>query len=162
MDIVFEGPALMVRDMKAAREFYETVLGQEVLFSVGEAYVAYQGKFSLWESGGASAMIFGAEAARDLGPGMGTPFELYFETTELDAAWERLEKAGVNVVHAIQEQPWGQRCFRVRDPEGRLVELGEPMPLVVKRYLDQGLSVAQVAERTLMPEAMVEAVKSGG
>ena len=86
-------------------------------------------------------------------------FELYFETAELDAVWQRLTSEGLPVVHEIRTQPWGQRCFRVRDPEGYLVEIGEPMSVVAGRFLSQGFSVAETAKKTMLPESMIEAIR---
>jgi len=57
-----------------------------------------------------------------------------------------------------REQPWGQRGVRVYDPDGHIVEVGEPMWVVVQRFLAQGMSAAAVAERTSMPLAVVEQI----
>jgi uncharacterized Zn finger protein len=85
-------------------------------------------------------------------------FELYFETEDLDAIWTRLSNASVEVVHPVHEQPWGQRVIRVYDPDGHIVEVGEPMPLVIARFLAQGMAAEEVAERTLMPLEVVQQI----
>lgn len=160
MSFTFEGPAVIVRNIPASRHFYETLLQQEVAFSVAESYVSYKGKFSIWYEGSASAMIH--ECSRFLStpaPEALEQFELYFETADLDAAWNALGKAHIPVVHGIREQPWGQRCFRVKDPDGYVVELAEPMPVVVRRCLDSGMSVEETATRTMLPADVVEAMK---
>ena len=54
--------------------------------------------------------------------------------------------------------PLGQRAFRVHDPDGHIVELGEPMPVVIHRLLGQGMTPAAVAKQTGMPLAIVEQV----
>ena len=86
---------------------------------------------------------------------------LYFETDQLDAMWTRLSEAGVQIVHPLVEQPWGQRVFRVYDPDGHIVELGEPMPAVIQRFLSQGMSVEQIAQRTSMPPEIVRQIAAG-
>ncbi len=162
--ISFEGPAVIVTDMQSARRFYETLLGQEVRFSVGDNYVHFATGFSLWLASSASETIYGESGKSALKPMAETGperFELYFETADLDTAWERLFEEKIPVVHEIRTQPWGQRCFRVRDPEGYLVEIGEPMSVVAARYLSQGLSVGETAKRTMLPEAMIEAIRDG-
>ncbi len=159
--ITFEGPAVLVRDMKASRKFYEVLLGQEVRFEVGDEYVQFATGFSLWAESGARQTIYGTDAvsASDRPRLAGQEeFELYFETDELEAVWTSLSSAGGEVVHEIRTHPWGQRCFRVRDPEGILVEIGEPMSVVALRFLGQGLSIAETAKRTLLPESMVLAI----
>ena len=61
-------------------------------------------------------------------------------------------------MHPIREHPWGQRALRVTDPDGHLVEVGEPMPLVVTRLLNAGETVDAVVQRTAMPLEMVETI----
>ncbi|MBI4804710.1 MAG: VOC family protein [Desulfovibrio sp.] len=154
MALSFEGPAVMVRDMASCRAFYENLLDQKVLFAVGDAYTAYASKFSLWEATGAHAMIFGNQALSEP-QNTDAVFELYFESSEIESELEKMRVAKVPFIHELREQPWGQRCFRVRDPEGRIVEIGEPMPLVAKRFLAQGLSFEEVSKRTMLPVEIV-------
>ena len=33
------------------------------------------------------------------------------------------------IVHPIRTEPWGQRVFRLLDPDGHIVEVGEPQAL---------------------------------
>ena len=56
------------------------------------------------------------------------------------------------------EQPWGQRVFRIYDPDKHMVELGEPMTAVIKRYLNQGMTPIEVAKRMSMPFEIVQTV----
>lgn len=58
-------------------------------------------------------------------------------------------------MHPIQEQPWGQRVFRVYDPDGYVVEFGEPMRTFITRFYRSGLSIEQVSERCHTPVEMV-------
>ncbi|WP_051444969.1 VOC family protein [Desulfocurvus vexinensis] len=160
--ITFEGQAVFVADMAAARAFYEQALDQQVLFEVGDQYVSYAGGLALWQLASALEAVRG-EAPPSPGAPLGRDnFELYFETHDLPAAWERLARAGARPLHEMREMPWGQRCLRVQDPDGHIVEVAEPLPLVIRRFLDQGLSPEQVAERTMTTLEMVQAVAAGG
>ena len=85
-------------------------------------------------------------------------FELYFETGDLDTVLQRLTDADVALVHPLREQPWGQRVFRCFDPDGHIVEVGEPMPVVISRYLSQGMSAEEAADRTSMPLDIVRQI----
>jgi catechol 2,3-dioxygenase-like lactoylglutathione lyase family enzyme len=154
MSIKFQSSVIFVKDIKASRHFYEELLGQEVLMDHGEN-VAFTGGFAIHLAEHAHQIIFGRALGKgsDLGH---DNFELYFETDDLDAALGRLSDAGVEFVHTIREQPWGQRVFRVYDPDGHIVELGEPMPVVIRRFLGQGMSPEEVAKRTSMPLQIVE------
>lgn len=156
MPIRFEGPALMVRNLRACREFYETLLEREILFQVGEAYVAYKDRLSLWSMEGAHQMVFG----RPPGPSGADAerFELYFESEDPAGVLSRMRAKGVPVIQDLHEAPWGQRCIRVRDPEGNVVEVAEPMAQVAGRFLAQGLSPEEAAERTMLPVEMIRAM----
>jgi catechol 2,3-dioxygenase-like lactoylglutathione lyase family enzyme len=150
--IKLESPILFVRDIQASRRFYEGLLGQKVQMDFG-VNVGFEGGLAIWQTDHVLPLVFGRPARPDSG---GDPrFELYFETVDLDAAWDRLMSAGVTAVHAPREQPYGQRVARVLDPDGHLIEIAEPMPVVVKRLLAQGLTVEAVVQRTGMPAGVV-------
>ncbi len=153
MMVKYEGVAVFVADMDASRQFYEKVLGQKVLMDNGP-HVAYEGGFSLWEAKHAAEVVFGRAPAGG-GPQGRDNFELYFECQDIDLACRAVERAGAPQVHPVVEQPWGQRVARFRDPDGHMIELAEPLPLVVRRFLDQGMSLEQVAEKTSMPLDLV-------
>jgi catechol 2,3-dioxygenase-like lactoylglutathione lyase family enzyme len=155
MKAQFQSSVIFVQDILASRQFYEGLLGQKVLMDHGPN-VGYVGGFALWQAEHAHQIIFGRPyKARRLGH---DNCELYFETDQLDAMWTRLSEAGVQIVHPLVEQPWGQRVFRVYDPDGHIVELGEPMPAVIQRFLSQGMSVEQIAQRTSMPPEIVQQI----
>ena len=160
MNIKFQSSVLFVKDIKTSRHFYEEVLGQKVLMDHGP-HVAFVGGFAIWEADYAHETIFGRPSS-EMGPLGRENCELYFETEDLDAAWVRLSEAGVEFVHPIQEQPWGQRGFYLRDPDGHLVDLGEPMPVVIGRFLAQGMSVEEVVKRTFMPLEVVRQIAESG
>ena len=159
MQVEFKSSVLFVRDIETSRQFYQDLLGQAVSVDHGPN-VEFAGGFAMWQVDHAYRTIFGrpADGAERLGR---RNVELYFEPDDLDAAWKRLSDAGVPVVHAICEQPWGQRVFRVYDPDGHIVELGEPMRVVVLRYLDAGMSEEAVARRTSMPLEVVRQIARG-
>jgi catechol 2,3-dioxygenase-like lactoylglutathione lyase family enzyme len=156
MTVQFQSSVIFVRDIQTSRRFYEELLGQEVEMDFG-ANVGYKGGFAIWQVDSAFSMIYQrpAEESERLGQ---DNFELYFETEDLDAIWTRLSNASVEVVHPVHEQPWGQRVIRVYDPDGHIVEVGEPMPLVIARFLAQGMAAEEVAERTLMPLEVVQQI----
>ncbi|UJX42512.1 VOC family protein [Desulfovibrio sp. JY] len=154
MPIRFHSPCVFVRDMAAARSFYEEVLGQTPSL-VLEGYVVYAG-FALWRADTAGSHVFGDAAALPDGPLGRDNFELYFETEELDAAFATVA-ARTTPLCAVTEQPWGQRCFRARDPEGHIVEVAEPMETVVRRMAASGLDEAAICKATMMPPAFVRA-----
>ncbi|KLK87660.1 glyoxalase [Methanoculleus sediminis] len=147
----FVCPLIVVRDVEVSRAFYEEVLDQRVLHDLGEN-VIFEGGFAIHLRSHFSDLIGVAES--DIVPGKNA--ELYFEEDDLDAFMERLEGTdSVNYVHGPIEQPWGQRAVRFYDPDTHIIEVGEPMESVVRRFLGRGFSIEETARRTSMPEEFV-------
>ncbi len=55
------------------------------------------------------------------------------------------------------EHSWGQRVARFYDPDKHIIEVGENMIMVVRRFLNSGLSIEETAIRMDVP---VDYVKS--
>ncbi len=151
----FVSPLVVVEEMARARHFYEQLLGQKVKFDFGPN-VTFQGDFAIHLKSHFQSLL-----------GEGTQYpvtrkahwgELYFETEELEPIHQRLNEAGIEFVHAICEQPWGQRVMRLYDPDGHIVEIGETMEAVVWRFHGQGFSIDRIMEKSAMPREFVEHV----
>ena len=156
--ITYQSAVVFVKDIQASRNFYEDLLGQEVGFDFGEN-VSFTGGFAIHDANHISEIMFG-RPAKDVDQLGRDNFELYFETGDLDTVLQRLTDANVPLVHPSREQPWGQRVFRCFDPDGHIVEVGEPMPVVIGRFLAQGMSAEEAAERTSMPLDIVRQIAS--
>jgi len=156
MNIQFQSAVFFVQDIDVSRRFYQDLLEQEVLMDHGPN-VGFVGGFALWQVEHACETIFehSTPETEQLGR---KNCEIYFETHDLEAVWERLSEASVRVIHPMREQPWGQRVFRVCDPDGHIVELGEPMPVVIQRFLAQGMTAKAIAQRTSMPVEIVRQI----
>lgn len=151
MEIKFTSSVIFVSDIDVSRRFYEEQLGQTVLVDHG-VNIGFDGGFAIWQSAYANQVIFGESQGETLGH---KNFELYFETDDLDALCQRVEQAGIPMVHPLHEQPWGQRVIRLYDPDRHIIEIGEPMPVVILRFLAQGLTADEIAQRTFMPVGLV-------
>lgn len=148
----FVCPLIVVRDIAVSRTFYEEVLDQKVGYDFDEN-VSFEGGFAIHSRSHFSDLIGVEEGSIVEGSHNA---ELYFEEDDLDAFLERLKGMGsVRYVHELIEQPWGQRAIRLYDPDMHIVEVGEPMESVVKRFLGRGFSVEETARRTSMPEEFV-------
>ena len=53
------------------------------------------------------------------------------------------------------EYSWGQRVVRFYDPDKHIIEFGENMKVVCRRFLDSGMTPEQVAERMGVPVKLV-------
>lgn len=156
MTVTFEGPAVFVSDIDVSRKFYTEALGQEVQADFGEN-VVFKGGFSIWQAGHAIDVIY--RGKRTLPARLGCDnMELYFECADLEKALAAVQNSHGELIRPIEEAPWGQRGFRVHDPDGHIVEIGEPLSALVERLLSQGLSIDEVSQRTSIPPDHVRAL----
>jgi len=51
---------------------------------------------------------------------------VHFQTSDLDATFEKVRASGAEIVQEPTEQFWGARDFAVRDPSGNLVRIDQP------------------------------------
>ena len=154
MTVKFCSSVLLVHNIKDSREFYEDILNQVVEIDHGEC-IGFVGGFSIWQIEYAYKIMDNVFSKRVSSNENGR-FELYFESDNLDDMHKKLTAKKVEFVHDVIEQPWGQRVFRIYDPDKHMVELGEPMTAVIKRYLNQGMTMIEVAKRTSMPVEFIQ------
>jgi len=146
----YQGCLLAVKDMDVSKQFYEKILHQNILMDIGQ-HVTFEG-FSL-QQGYAELVGVSTDSVRE----QSHNFQVYFEAPDLDAVFAELKSVpNLQWVHEIRQYPWGQRDIRVYDPDKHIVEVAEDMSIVIKRFIGQGMSAEQVAERTMFP---IEAVK---
>ena len=145
-------PLIVVNNIEISRNFYEKILNQKVQFDFGEN-VSFEGGFAIHLKSHFSDLISVNE--RNIIQ-KSNNCELYFEEEDLDDFLQKLKGIeSIEYVHGIKEQPWGQRVLRFYDPDMHIIEVGESMESVVKRFLSKGVSVEETIKRTLMPEEFV-------
>ena len=142
-------PLLAVRDMERSKRFYRDVLGLSVAADCG-ANVTLEGGIALqtldtWKSFLRTDRVVLPNHAG----------ELYFEEDDVDAFCARLLALGVPTVHELFRHRWGQRVVRFYDPDGHIIEVGERMEAVARRFADEGLSPEETAERMDVPPDLV-------
>ena len=144
------GTLIAVSDMAKAKSFYETVMEQRILMDLG-VHVSFEGGLSLQSN---YEELVGVKLETHAQP---NNFQLYFEVEDLDH-WEAKLKSteGIVFIHESKEYPWGQRVMRFYDYDKYIVEVSESMESVAKRFLSQGLSVEETAERTMFPVDFVK------
>ena len=75
--------------------------------------------------------------------------ELYFEEDKFDDFIAKLQQRN-NIRYigdGVKEADQGQRSIRFYDLDGHIIEVGENMKMVVKRFLDFGLSMTETSKR---------------
>lgn len=153
----FGCPLIAVRDVAASREFYEKVMRQQVAMDLGTNVSFGEGPvFAIQQD---FAELVGAE---DFPTSWhGNDHELVFEEEDFDGFCRHLaETPGIVYVHAAKEYPWGQRVVRFYDLDFHVIEVGESMACVFRRFAAQGMNAQEVAERTMHPVEYVKAFVS--
>ena len=149
----FESAVFFVRDVEKSKNFYSNLLGQKITMDFGRN-VAFEGGLTIWEADYALKIVF-SEKAKDVKVG-GNNSEIYFEISNLEVLHNKLKNEGVKIIHPIVEAPWGQRSFRVYDPDNHIVEFGEPMSTVIIRLHQQGMSPEEINKKSLMPIEIIK------
>jgi len=154
MSLKFIAPGIFVKDISRSKKFYHDIMNQDIEMDNGE-HIEFKSGFAIWQGDHAYSIIYEDESSY-LSNIRQKQFEMYFETEDLDNTLKRIDESGVEKIHEIHEQPWGQRVFRVYDPDGHIVEIAEPLTVVVKRYYSQGLSLEEIFEKTSIPILLIE------
>ena len=141
----FKSTLLAVKDMERSVAFYETVLGLRVVQDFG-ANKTLTGGICL-QTADTWATFIGAREVR-FGGNCG---ELYFEEADFDAFAAKLAAHPIQYVHPVKEHAWGQRVVRFYDPDGHIIEVGEELKAVCRRFLAGGMTVEQTAARMDVP-----------
>jgi catechol 2,3-dioxygenase-like lactoylglutathione lyase family enzyme len=145
---VYHSCVLLVEDVDKSKHFYNVVLGQKIVNDFGRN-IFFERGLSVWQREYALKLIFQGKANK-IRVGCNN-FEIYFETEDLDNLYNHLINENVEVIHSIMEHSWGQRGFRIRDPDGHIVEVSESMESVVRRLNNQGLSLEEITKKSMMP-----------
>lgn len=149
----FEGICIAVKDMQRAKKFYQDVFGLEVFqdygINISFGTLSLQQEFD-WLTGIPKESI--AEKPNNM--------ELYFEEDDFDGFIAKLgQRSDIQYVgEGIKEAGWGQRSVRFYDLDGHMIEVGENMKMVVKRFLDTGMSMEETSVRMDISVADLEAL----
>ncbi|MGG7177347.1 VOC family protein [Clostridium paraputrificum] len=140
----FLNPMIVVSNMEISKLFYYEVLGLEVIVDFG-ANVTLTGGIGLQTKDTWTSFINKDDKEIVFG---GNSTELYFEENDFDGFIKRISYMDrIRYIHPIKEHSWGQRVIRLYDPDQHIIEIGENMITVVRRFLDSGLSIEETAIR---------------
>ena len=140
---------LAVTDMDKSVEFYKKVLGLRVIMDFGANKTLTGGlvlqTLETWQGFiGTENVAFGSSSS-----------EIYFEENNFDQFAEKLKIRDVEYVHPVKEHSWGQRVVRIYDPDRHIIEIGENIKSVCRRFLESGMTPEEVAKRMDVPMKFV-------
>lgn len=141
----FKGSLVAVQDIEKAKEFYQTVLGLELMVDAG-VHVQLTGGVFLQTVDTWADFIHKKEDEVIL---ENNASELYFEVDDMDDFIKLLDnRSDIDYLHPVVEHSWGQRAVRFYDSDKHIIEVAENIVMVVKRFIDSGMTIEETAERT--------------
>ena len=57
----------------------------------------------------------------------------------------------IEFLQPILEHPWGQRVVRMYDPDHHIIEIGEELDGVVRRFMKSGMTMDEIAKKMQLP-----------
>lgn len=140
--MTYEGVCIAVQDVNLSKKFYQELFGLEVFqdygINISFGGLSLQQEFD-WLIGVSKESIL--EKPHNM--------ELYFEEEDFDSFIVKLEQRNdiQYIGDGVKEAEWGQRSIRFYDLDGHIIEVGENMKMVVKRFLDSGMSMEETSKR---------------
>lgn len=113
---------LVVEDIDRSIAFYKEFFGLQVLKDFGGNVILTEGLVlqdrKIWEQLVEKEVTYGGHAS-----------ELYFIENNLEEFQRKLEQSSFEIryVHRLKTHNWGQRAIRIYDPDGHMIEIGEPI-----------------------------------
>lgn len=142
---MYKGTLIAVKNMEKSKKFYQDILDMNVEGDFG-ANVQLEGGLFLQTLDTWGNFINNKEVYLKNHAG-----ELYFEVSDIDSFYKKIQEADIEQVHELLEHNWGQRVVRFYDPDYHIIEVAEDISMVVKRFFQNGMTVEQVAERMDVP-----------
>lgn len=138
----YQGVCISVKDVSLSKKFYQDLFELEVFQDYG-INISFGG-LSLQQE---FDWLLNIPKERVLKEPHN--MELYFEEDEFDDFIAKLEQRNDirYLGEGVKEAGWGQRAIRFYDLDGHIIEVGENMKMVVKRFLDSGMSMAETSKR---------------
>lgn len=144
---------IVVNDIERSKRFYHDLFGLEVVADF-DGNVILTERLVLQERKIWNQLI---EQESKLG---NADAELYFEENNLDQFLMKLETypEPIQYLNPLKEHSWGQRVVRIFDPDGHVIEVGESLDYVARRYYQKGMAIEDVAKKTQLPVHHVKLV----
>ncbi|UVK51275.1 VOC family protein [Mesorhizobium sp. AR02] len=118
-------PVLMTGDVAGTAAFYVKHFGFQPLFE-SDWYVHLQSVDNKRVNLG---IVQGDhETIPEEGRGRTSGLLINFEVRDPDAVYERILADGLPVLRTLRDEPFGQRHFITRDPNGVLIDVIKPIP----------------------------------
>ncbi|MBW6411885.1 glyoxalase/bleomycin resistance/dioxygenase family protein [Clostridium weizhouense] len=150
----FKLALLAVKDVNVSKQFYKELFDQKVILDLGKN-VTFSGGFAIQEDF-AWLTNLSPNSIKEKSNNM----ELYFEVDNFEAFIKKIqEHKNIEYVHQPKKHEWQQRVVRIYDPDHHIIEIGESMTVIAKRYLNDGYSIEETSKIIQHPIEFVEMCK---
>ena len=131
---------ISVVDISAARNFYEDLFGLEVFQDYGRN-IAFTCGLALQQDFDGLVDLPKEKVLRK-----SNNAEIVFEEQDFDGFLNKLkEYPDIEYLGEVIDHSWGQRVIRFYDLDGHIIEVGEDMKMVIKRFLATGMTMEEVS-----------------
>ena len=133
---------ISVADINAARKFYEDLFGLELYQDYGinisfTCGLALQQDFDWLVNLPKESIVKKSNNT-----------EICFEEQDFDGFLDKLKKyPHIEYLGEVVEHSWVQRVIRFYDLDGHIIEVGEDMKTVIKRFLASGMTMEEVSAK---------------
>lgn len=150
----FKLALLAVKSVNVCKGLYEEIFNQKVVLDLGRN-VTSSGGFAIQED-----FAWLTDLPADSVMKKSNNIELYFEVEDFGAFLEKLKSfETIEYVHPPKKHDWQQRVVRIYDPDHHIIEIGESMEVIVKRYLAKGYFVEEISRIIQSPIEFVKMYK---
>ena len=133
---------IAVADINAARKFYEDLFGLEVFQDYGRN-IAFTCGLALQQD-----FDWLVDLPKEKVLKKSNNAEIVFEEQDFDAFLNKLKAySDIEYLGEVIEHSWGQRVIRFYDLDSHIIEVGEDMKMVIKRFLDSGMTMEEISVR---------------
>ena len=131
---------ISVADINASRKFYEDLFGLEVFQDYGRN-IAFTCGLALQQD-----FDWLVDLPKEKVLKKSNNAEIVFEEQDFNGFLNKLkEYPDIEYLGEVIEHSWGQRVIRFYDLDGHIIEVGEDMKMVIKRFLDSGMTMEEVS-----------------
>ena len=131
---------ISVADINASRKFYEDLFGLEVFQDYGRN-IAFTCGLALQQD-----FDWLVDLPKEKILKKSNNAEIVFEEQDFDGFLNKLkEYPDIEYLGEVIEHSWGQRVIRFYDLDGHIIEVGEDMKMVIKRFFDSGMTMEEVS-----------------
>ena len=131
---------LSVADITAARKFYEDLFGLELFQDYGRN-ISFTCGLALQQD-----FDWLVHLPKERIGKKSNNMEICFEEPDFDGFLEKLKKyPDLEFLGDVVEHDWGQRVVRFYDLDGHIIEVGEDMKMVIRRFLNSGMTLEETS-----------------